>query len=68
MKELLTSPVIKFVTWGILSALAYHMVAGFKHLLMDFGIGETKRAAPIGAVITVLISLIFIVTLGVWIW
>lgn len=68
MKEIFTAPVMKFVIWAIFSALAYHMVAGVKHLLMDSGIGETKEAGPIGAVITILISLILIVSLGVWIW
>ncbi len=68
VKEVMTSPLIKFVVWGILSALAYHMVAGIKHLLMDSGIGETKEAAPLGAKITIVLSLIIIVALGVWIW
>lgn len=68
IKELMTSPIVKFVVWGILSALAYHMVAGIKHLLMDSGIGETKEAAPLGAKITIILSLVLIIALGVWIW
>ncbi len=68
VKATMTSPLIKFVVWGILSALAYHMVAGIKHLLMDSGIGETKEAAPLGAKITIAVSLILFIALGVWIW
>lgn len=68
VKEIMTSPLVKFVVWGILSALAYHMVAGIKHLVMDAGIGETKEAAPVGAQITIVVSLILIIALGVWIW
>ena len=68
IKEAMTSPLAKFVVWGILSALAYHMVAGIKHLLMDSGIGETKGAAPVGAKITIILSLVLIIALGVWIW
>ncbi len=68
MKDLMSSPLMKFIVWGILSALAYHLVAGVKHLLMDMGIGETKEAAPLGAKITLLVSLILIIALGVWIW
>jgi succinate dehydrogenase / fumarate reductase cytochrome b subunit len=68
VKDLMTSPVVKFVVWGILSALAYHMVAGIKHLLMDSGIGETKEAAPLGAKITIAVSLILFIALGVWLW
>jgi len=68
IKDLMTSPLMKFIVWGILSALAYHLVAGVKHLLMDMGIGETKEAAPLGAKITLVVSLILIVALGVWVW
>jgi succinate dehydrogenase / fumarate reductase cytochrome b subunit len=68
IKDLMSSPLMKFIVWSILSALAYHLVAGLKHLLMDIGIGETKEAAPLGAKITLLVSLILIVALGVWIW
>jgi succinate dehydrogenase / fumarate reductase cytochrome b subunit len=68
VKEVMSSPLIKFIVWGILSALAYHMVAGIKHLLMDSGVGETKEGAPLGAQITIVLSLILIVALGVWIW
>ncbi len=60
--------IFKFILWGTLSALAYHLVAGIKHLLMDTGIGETKEAAPLGAKITIVVSLVLIVLLGVWIW
>ncbi len=68
LKELAESGLYKFVLWGILSALCYHMVAGIKHLLMDAGIGESKEAGPRGAKITIFVSLILIVGLGVWIW
>ena len=40
-KEAMTSGFGSFITWGLLAALAYHFVAGIKHLVMDFGIGET---------------------------
>jgi succinate dehydrogenase / fumarate reductase cytochrome b subunit len=58
----------KFVLWGVLTALAYHMVAGCKHLLLDIGIGETKEAAPIGAKIVIVVSVVLAAVLGVWIW
>lgn len=58
----------KFIVWGTLSALAYHLVAGVKHLVMELGVGETKAGAPIGATITIIVSVILIVSLGVWIW
>lgn len=58
----------KFVLWGILAALAYHIVAGCKHLLMDAGIGETREAAPKAAKLVIGISVVLVVMLGVWVW
>ena len=68
LQALLASPFATFILWGVLSALAYHMVAGIKHLLMDMGIGETKEGAPRGAMIVVIVSAILIIALGVWLW
>lgn len=62
------SPLAKFLVWGVLSALAYHMVAGVKHLFMDFGIGESKEAGPRGARLVIAVSAVLIVLLGVWVW
>ena len=38
--QLLSNPICQFILWGSLAALAYHAVAGIRHLIMDFGIGE----------------------------
>lgn len=59
---------VKFITWGILSALGYHFVAGIKHLLMDMGIGESKEGGRTGAIITFIGAAIVIVLAGVWVW
>jgi len=59
---------VKFIAWGILSALGYHFVAGIKHLLMDMGIGETKESGRAGAMITLVLGVVVIVLAGVWVW
>lgn len=58
----------KFILWGVLVALAYHMAAGCKHLLMDIGLGETREAAPKGAKAVIAIGIVVAVALGLWIW
>ena len=68
VKECLTSPLAKFVIWGLLSALLYHLVAGVRHLIMDAGIGETLEGGKLGSKIVIVISVILIVLVGVWIW
>lgn len=68
IKNSMTSGFGSFITWGLLSALAYHFVAGIKHLLMDLGIGEDKESGVIAAAFTVIISGVLIVLAGVWVW
>lgn len=68
LQALGANPLFKFVIWGLLSALAYHMVAGVKHLVLDLGIGETKEGGPLGAKLVVAVSVVLIVLLGVWVW
>lgn len=58
----------KLIVWGILSALAYHLVAGIRHLLMDAGIGETLKGGLLGAKLIIGVSVVLILLLGVWIW
>ncbi|MCY0966578.1 succinate dehydrogenase, cytochrome b556 subunit [Parathalassolituus penaei] len=68
LKAAFDNGLVKFIAWGILSALGYHFVAGIKHLLMDMGIGETKESGRTGAMITLVAGLIVIVLAGVWVW
>jgi succinate dehydrogenase / fumarate reductase cytochrome b subunit len=62
------SPLMRFLLWGVLSALAYHCVAGVKHLLLDLGLGESKEGGPRGAQLVFVVSAVLIVLLGAWIW
>ncbi|MDT8878706.1 succinate dehydrogenase, cytochrome b556 subunit [Halomonas saccharevitans] len=58
----------KFIAWGLLSALAFHFVAGIKHLLMDMDIGVTLEGGVKKAQITVVVSAVLIILAGVWVW
>ncbi len=66
--EIMANPLAKFVLWGVLAALAYHLVAGLRHLIMDIGIGETLEGGKAGAKVTIAISVILIILAGVWLW
>ncbi|MHC8306594.1 MULTISPECIES: succinate dehydrogenase, cytochrome b556 subunit [unclassified Pseudomonas] len=68
VKATLTSPLAKFVAWGLLSSLLYHLVAGVRHLIMDMGIGETLEGGKLGSKIIIAVSAVLIVLAGVWIW
>lgn len=68
LKESLSGGFVKLIVWVVLSALIYHLVAGIKHLLMDFGIGETLKGGQVGAKLTLAISAALILLAGVAIW
>jgi len=68
IKTAMTTGFGSFITWGLLSALGYHFVAGVKHLIMDMGIGETKEGGQTLAILTVLLGGATVVLAGVWVW
>lgn len=67
LKAMITSPLGKLITWGLLSALAYHFVAGIKHLIMDTGVGETLEGGIFAARVTIFFSAILIVLAAIWV-
>lgn len=67
LKAMMNSPLGKFITWGLLSALAYHFVAGIKHLVMDTGVGETLEGGKFAARVTIFFSVILIALAALWV-
>ena len=67
VKTWMSSFVVKFIVWGMLSALIYHIVAGVRHLIMDLGYGETLETGRLGAKLVLIIAVILIIIAGVWI-
>lgn len=65
---LLSLPIIKLFLWLFCSALAYHLSAGIKHLLLDIGIAETLESARIASIICLIVFCILALLLGVWLW
>ncbi len=68
LKQTLAHPLLKLVFWGILAALGYHLLAGIRHLIMDFGIGETLEGGALGAKIVLAGTLLLVALTGAWIW
>ena len=68
LAECLSSPVFKLVIWAVLAGLIYHSVAGVKHFIMDFGVGETMEGGTRGAQMVIGVSVVLILLAGVWIW
>ncbi len=59
---------VKIITWGLIAALIYHFVAGIRHLLMDIHIGEELKSGRITSVLTLIISALLIILMGIWLW
>lgn len=65
---LLDSMLIKFLSWSMLAALLFHLIAGIKHLLMDMGIGESLAGGVLAAKLTLVFSIIAMIAAGFWLW
>ncbi len=68
VQETLASPVAKFILWAVLAGLAYHLVMGVRHLIMDFGVGESLKGGQLGAKLALVLAIVLIVLAGVWVW
>ncbi|MEM7365846.1 MAG: succinate dehydrogenase, cytochrome b556 subunit [Pseudomonadota bacterium] len=68
MKAAMLTPFGKIVTWGLLAALAYHFVAGVKHLLMDLEVADTLEGGRFAAKATLLFGGILVVLAAIWVF
>lgn len=68
LQQTLTQPLWQVVIWLVLAALAFHLVAGVRHVLMDIDIGESLKGGRIGAQLVIVVAIILMVLAGVWIW
>lgn len=52
----------------VFAAFSFHLIAGLRHILMDFGLGESKQGGRRGAVIVLLLTLVLVILVGRLIW
>jgi succinate dehydrogenase / fumarate reductase cytochrome b subunit len=62
------SPSLKILVWLIISGLIYHLLAGVKHLVMDWGLGEDLRSAHFASQLTLVLAAVCCLLVGVWLW
>ena len=69
LKECFSSPVAQFVIWAALAALAYHFIAGVRHLIMDCGVGEDSfESGRRSAWLVVAVAVIVIASISGWVF
>lgn len=68
LKLLMSNPLIKLWVLLVISAFTYHLLAGIRHTLMDFGVGEEKASGRITAIIVLLLAVLLSVFVGARLW
>ena len=66
--EILTGSLAKVLLLLVLAALAYHLFAGIKHLVMDFHYWDSLRAGRVSSATVFVLTAIVVVLAGVWLW
>ena len=66
--SLLTMALPKLALWAVLALLAYHLLAGVKHLLLDLHVGDNLAAAKRGAWVVFAATGAVVAGLGAWLW
>ena len=67
-RGLLAMPVPKLALLGVLALLAYHLLAGVKHLLLDLHVGDTLVAAKRASWLVFAATALTVALLGAWLW
>lgn len=68
VRDISSSLPCKIILWTVLAALAYHTVAGVRHLFMDCGVGESLNGGRAGAKIVLFVAVVLMVLAGFWVW
>jgi len=58
----------KFIAWGLLVSLSFHLFAGLKHLVQDFGYGEELASADVAAKVVIAATVVTAFLAGYWVW
>ena len=66
LAAMFANPICQFIIWGSLAALAYHAVAGIRHMIMDFGVGEDSFASGRNSAWTAMIVAALVIALITW--
>ncbi len=68
MQNLLVHPIARVLWIVLLAAVVYHWLAGVRHLVMDFGIGESQRAGRVTAWSVIILCVFIVVLIGIRLW
>ncbi len=64
----LSEPCYQFILWAFSTALIYHIIAGIRHMIMDFGLGEDLCTGRRTSIVVIVLAVVAAIFLGIWIW
>ncbi len=69
LSNLFNNPLCQIIVWAALAALAYHSVAGMRHMIMDFGVGEDSfYAGRLSAWAALALAAVVIALITLWVF
>lgn len=68
VKEVMAGFIGKFIAFGTLAVLIYHIVLGIRHMFMDLGFWEEKESGNTSALVAIGIWFVLTVVAGVVVW
>lgn len=68
LADALSGPIAKALLWAIATGMSYHALSGIKHIIMDFGYGETMEGGVLGARIVIASAAVIAAVWGVLLW
>jgi len=68
IQALLMHSAWSILVWIFLSAISYHLIAGIRHLMMDFGFGEAMLMATASSILVLALAIMTAVFWGLWLW
>lgn len=67
-RALLGNGLVQVVLWVALTTLGYHLLAGVKHMLLDFHFGDTIEAARTGSTAVFVLTGVWAIAMGGLVW
>lgn len=68
LQKCLAHPMSKVLLLGLIACTIYHLFAGIRHLVMDFGMGDSEIAGRITAWFVIVLTIIATVFMGICLW
>lgn len=67
-QALIAQPLPKIILLGLIASLEFHILAGLKHLLMDFHLGDSVAAARYGSMVVIALTILSTAFIGAFLW